>query len=290
MCRFAFYLGPSLTLDSLTTLPVHSIIKQSAHAKERQDPLNGDGFGVGWYVPRLSERPAVYRSASPAWSDHNLLDVARVTESPCILAHVRAASPGLAVTVTNCHPFTHGHFAFMHNGSIAGFSRVRRRLLASLSEEAFGMIQGSTDSEVLFGLFLDAYAATPVRNYPNGGPDVADRIARALETALQTLLAECDRAGIEEPCFLNVAVTDGERGVASRYASRAGQPASLYWHQGKRYVCEGGICRMLEADAAHGAVLVCSEPLSEDPGWDPVPEGHLVVVRRNRSVELRPLG
>jgi hypothetical protein len=49
MCRFAIYLGPSLTLDSLLTQPVHSIVHQSFHSHERREPLNGDGFGVAWY-------------------------------------------------------------------------------------------------------------------------------------------------------------------------------------------------------------------------------------------------
>ena len=64
MCRFALYLGPPITLGSLVTEPAHSIIHQSFESRERE-PLNGDGFGVAWYVRELSPRPATFRAISP---------------------------------------------------------------------------------------------------------------------------------------------------------------------------------------------------------------------------------
>src|SRR5687768_10683657 len=129
MCRFALYLGPPVGIDALITRPVNSIIRQSFQNQEREEPLNGDGFGVAWYVPEVSDEPVVFRSISPAWSNQNLLSLARVTRSPCVLAHVRAATPGLPVTETNCHPFTAGKLAFMHNGDLAGFRVFKRRLV-----------------------------------------------------------------------------------------------------------------------------------------------------------------
>src|SRR3954471_18211514 len=98
MCRFVLYQGVPLTIASLVTDPSHSIINQSVKSLESDEPLNGDGFGVAWYTPELSLRPAVFRSVSPAWSNMNLLDLGRVTRSSCILAHVRAATRGIPVT------------------------------------------------------------------------------------------------------------------------------------------------------------------------------------------------
>ena len=103
MCRFVLYHGPELTLELLTTLPKHSIVHQSYKSELRSEPLNGDGFGIAWYSPEHSPEPAVFRSITPAWSNQNLANVARVTSSKTILAHVRAASPGLPVIETNCH-------------------------------------------------------------------------------------------------------------------------------------------------------------------------------------------
>jgi len=281
MCRFALYLGSPIALDTLITKPMNSIIHQSFHSHERKEPLNGDGFGVAWYVPELSPKPAVFRSITPAWNNANLASLARVTVSECILAHVRAASPGLPVTETNCHPFSHGRYAFMHNGAIGGFERVRRPLLQSLTDEAFPVVQGTTDSELMFALFLDHHRRLACH-------DAADAMAMALEATILHVVQATERAGVTEPSYLNLAVTDGRRAVASRFTTGPlSEAASLYVHEGKQYVCEEGVCRMVSPDVVRGAVLVCSEPLSEDPGWDPVPANHMVLVREDRSVAIR---
>lgn len=51
MCRFTFYLGEEIGVADLVTRPENSLIHQSTHARERPEPLNGDGFGLVWYVP-----------------------------------------------------------------------------------------------------------------------------------------------------------------------------------------------------------------------------------------------
>ncbi|MGQ0614957.1 MAG: class II glutamine amidotransferase [Planctomycetaceae bacterium] len=282
MCRFVLYLGPPLSLASLTTAPAHSIVNQSIRSREAEEPLNGDGFGVAWYVPEMSEEPAVFRSVTPAWNNRNLLDLARVTRSGCILAHVRAATQGLPVTELNCHPFTAGRHAFMHNGDVGGFSRIRRTLRRSLTDSTDDRIQGSTDSEHVFAMFLDRLA-------PREGEASAVTMARALESAIKHLVGMVRDAGVTEPTYLNLAASDGKAAVACRYTTGdPGEAASLYLDRGRRYVCEEGVCRMVEPGRGQGAVIIASEPLGEEMGWQVVPANHMVVVRKDRSVEVRP--
>ncbi|MDT8450859.1 MAG: class II glutamine amidotransferase, partial [Wenzhouxiangellaceae bacterium] len=76
MCRFTFYMGDNIAVADLVTRPENSLIHQSAHAKERPEPLNGDGFGLAWYVPD-DPKPARFRSLTPAWSNANLAELAR---------------------------------------------------------------------------------------------------------------------------------------------------------------------------------------------------------------------
>ena len=80
MCRFTFYRGAPLALSALLTEPDNSLIHQSFHSHEREEPLNGDGFGVAWYSWGHAE-PAVFRSVTPAWSNGNLRELARVVET-----------------------------------------------------------------------------------------------------------------------------------------------------------------------------------------------------------------
>ena len=91
------YLGPETRLSSLIIEPTHSLIRQSTHSLEREEPLNGDGFGIGWYARDHTTEPAVFRSITPAWNNRNLQNLARVVTSDCVLAHVRAATQSSGV-------------------------------------------------------------------------------------------------------------------------------------------------------------------------------------------------
>ncbi|NIP57553.1 MAG: class II glutamine amidotransferase [Gemmatimonadetes bacterium] len=282
MCRFTFYRGELLQLSDLVTEPENSLIHQSYAAQEREEPLNGDGFGLAWYVKDQRE-PAFFRSITPAWSNQNLECLARVLRSDCVLAHVRAASHGLEVTEKNCHPFTCDRFALMHNGEVGAFPAVRRRLLESLSDEAFSRIRGTTDSEHLFAAFMDELR----KEEPSDG---CSAMAAALERAIARILELVERHGDGVPSFLNVVVTDGEAAVVSRFTSSDSEPAhSLYVSHGARYVCEDGVCRMEAAEGASRAVLVSSEPLTDDVHWDPVPENHVVSIHEGLGVDVREM-
>ena len=283
MCRFVLYRGAEITVSSLVTTPANSLIHQSFDNQEREEPLNGDGFGIAWYAPEISDQPALFRAVSPAWNNQNLRHLARVTRSRSILAHVRAATVGLPVTRLNCHPFSWGPFAFMHNGHLGGFRRIRRRLLGLLSEEAFDLVEGSTDSEHLFALFVDRY-----RELEKDGR--VERMARALTAAIAQVEELRREAGVEQTSQINVALSDGAAAVATRFTSDRPETAnSLYVQLGRRWVCEGRECGMLDPDVARGAVIISSERLSDGPGWDRVPPNQLVVVGEDLAVGMLPI-
>ena len=119
MCRFIAYLGEETLLEHILVHPKNSLISQSLHAHEApQVPTNGDGFGLGWYLPAHDPFPALFTSVFPAWSDRNLLNLTSKITSPCFFGHVRAASVG-GINAYNCHPFIFKRFMLMHNGDIA---------------------------------------------------------------------------------------------------------------------------------------------------------------------------
>jgi glutamine amidotransferase len=282
MCRFTMYLGPTIRLASLVVEPNNSIIHQSFHSKDQEDPLNGDGFGIAWYVPELDPEPALFRSVTPAWNNSNLLELARVVKSNVILAHVRAASKHGGQSEANCHPFRWGRYSFMHNGDVGGFARLRRPLLAGLSDEAFEVIDGNTDSEHVFGLVVDE-----LRKHPHVD---LETMAMAMAKAVQRIVALGQEHGIGEPHYLNLALSDGTDAVACRYTTHEGYDGeSLFVHKGRIYVCSKGQCRMLAPERGHGCVLISSEPLSDDHGWIPLPRNSMVLIDRDGKVESRPI-
>jgi predicted glutamine amidotransferase len=280
MCRFTFYKGKPLGLGALLTEPEHSLIHQSFQAREREEPLNGDGFGIAWYADGHDE-PALFRSVTPAWSNQNLRELSRVTASACVLAHVRAATQGLQVGEPNCHPFRRGGLAFMHNGDIGGFAAIRRPLLDMLSDAAFEGIRGTTDSEHFFALLCDEL----------DGATGSAAMASAFRRTIARVAALVDAHARGEHMYLNAVLTDGHSAVACRYTTdEPGNADSLYTNRGRRYVCEGGVCRMLDAGEANGsAIMISSEPLSGDGGWETVPVNHLVRVEPNLVMTTEPV-
>jgi len=152
MCRWLAYSGSPILLEELLYKPAHSLIDQSMHSRLGVETTNGDGFGVGWYGSE-GLAPAVFREVGPAWSDRNLREMAGHVASPLFLAHIRA-STGTAVQQTNCHPFRHGSWLWVHNGAIRDFSQIKRELVLAVDPSLYPAIEGSTDSEVMFFLAL----------------------------------------------------------------------------------------------------------------------------------------
>ncbi len=287
MCRFIAYLGEPVKLEDLLYNPTNSLIKQSYQAKEREEPLNGDGFGVGWYDAADDLEPCVQTYITPAWSNRNLQRLSRQISAPNIFAHVRAASPGLIVMETNVHPFKYQNLLWMHNGSAAEFEKIKRPLRASLPDKFYNFIQGTTDSEHAFALFLKHLEKPPFE---------AD--AAAMRQALVETIFDLDRfseeAGITGTSFYNFAVTNGRELVVSRYRSNENEEsASLHYSRGKHYsVLPTGKYDLEPASNRKEAeyVIISSEILTENTeDYPDVPENHTICVREDLSFEIEEI-
>lgn len=285
MCRFAAYLGEPIVLDELLYRPRNSLILQSFKARERSEPLNGDGFGVGWYAPDLDNEPVVFRSVTPAWSNLNLQNIAKKTRSGCFFAHVRAATHNSPVLEVNCHPFTSGAFLWMHNGHVGGFPFLKRKIINLLSEERFMGIQGNTDTEYVFALFLDRLSD------PAKGAHPFEMKAALLET-LATLKKLAVDNRITETSYLNFCVTNGTDLLALRYVSDpAEKPHSLHWSQeGKFVVDSAGWPELIDTVSSDRGIIVSSEQMTERAmDWKEIPPNSMALIDHNLSVSLEPV-
>ena len=281
MCRFLCYLGPPVLMADLLHRPTHSLILQSYKARERKEPLNGDGFGVGWYTPDIAPTPCVFTSITPAWSNQNLRRLADHVRSPCFFAHVRAASPGMSVSEQNCHPFQSGPYLWMHNGFIEDFARIKRRLREALPDSLYDAIEGTTDSEHAFALFLSLLGEIE-------RPRSAADLGRTLAATVVTLERWRTEAGIAGPSYLNFAVTDGRSMATLRYVSDPRlEPISLYLAVGRKYECTDGVSRLAPAPEGERAVVIASEPFTTArAGWRRVPPNHVVTVESDLTVTV----
>jgi len=280
MCRFLCYRGPDLLLADLLYRPANSLIRQSYKPRELAEILNGDGFGVGWYSPAVTETPCVFTSITPAWSNQNLRRLAEHVTSTCFFAHVRAASPGMRVYEENCHPFQYGRYLWMHNGTVGGFAQLKRRLRRALPDPLYDAVQGTTDSEHAFAVFLALL--------PRDRACEASDLGRALADTIRTLEAWRAEARIDEPSYCNFAVTDGENIATVRYVSDPKlEPVSLYFSEGVRYRCHGDTAVLEPAPPGGESVVVASERLTDRRAdWVRVAPNHVLTVSRGLEVRV----
>jgi hypothetical protein len=79
-------------------------------------------------------------------------------------------------------------------------------------------------------------------------------------------------------------ISDGHRAVVTRFCSDlAESPPTLYYFVGKLYP-DG---RTYDPAAAADPVIVSSERLTADDGWNVIPGNHMMLIERNRPPELR---
>ena len=270
MCRWLAYSGSPVLIKELLLEPQHSLIDQSLHARLGAETTNGDGFGIGWYG--VGDTPGVFHSIEPAWNDRNLRDLAGHIRSPLVLAHIRASS-GSPVQQTNCHPFRHGRWLWMHNGVLRDFPRVKRELVLAVDPSLYPQIEGSTDSETFFFLAL----TLGLEHDPPA----------AVERAVGLIEATGRRHGVEQPIQMTVATTDGTRVWAFRYSSE-GQSRSLFYSTAvstlRHQYPDNPVLHGLSDETR----IIVSEPLGDLAGaWNEVPESSYGVIQQGQD-ELHP--
>ena len=271
MCRWLAYSGSPILLKEVLYGGTNSLVDQSLHSRLGAEPTNGDGFGVGWYGDR--DTPAIFHSVEPAWNDRNLRELAGHISSSLVFAHIRA-STGSPVQQTNCHPFRHGRWLWMHNGLIRDFAIVKRDLVLAIDPVLFPEIEGTTDSELLFHLALTF-------GLENDPPTAVQRAVGFVESVGR-------EHGVEHPFQGTLATTDGERLWAFRYSSEH-QSRTLFFSTAVETLRAAYPEKAFLWELSDEARLVVSEPLGDElPGaWNEVPESSYGVIQPGQD-ELHP--
>ncbi|AIT08572.1 glutamine amidotransferase [Candidatus Francisella endociliophora] len=212
MCRWIMYHGEKIKMSDLLVDPENSLIHQSIHSSQGVVPVNGDGFGIGWYT-NLHKEPGIYKDPLPAWRNQNLISIAKHIKSRNFMAHVRAGT--IAPTShLNCHPFVFKNQMFMHNGSIGNFDNIRQEIEQLIKPEYFKIRYGSTDSEALFLLAL----SNDLENDPKS----------AIVKSIEQIQKIQRKNGLEEKVKASMAYSSGETSYSLKISTIANQP-SLYY-------------------------------------------------------------
>jgi glutamine amidotransferase len=261
MCRWLAYSGSPILMKDVLYGGTNSLVDQSLHSRLGAEPTNGDGFGVGWYGALPT--PGVYHSVEPAWNDANLRELAGHISSPRFFTHIRAAI-GSAVQQTNCHPFRHDNWLFMHNGYINEFTTIKRDVVLAIDPSLYPQIQGQADTEFLFYLALTF--------------GLMDDPPSAVQQAIGFVEEIAGRHGVPHPFQGTIATTDGESTWAFRYSSEK-KSRSLFYTTDVARLRELYPERQDLQGVSDDARLIVSEPLGDVAGvWNEVPESTYGIV------------
>lgn len=124
------------------------------------------------------------------------------------------------------HPWSLGCLMFMHNGEVAQFPKIKRRLQAFLDDRFFQLPLGNTDSEWCFSLFLQHLSQLADIDAPSFEYKI---LQQATLNTIESINDWHDEVGVSEPSLLNFCVTDGQSIIATRYISSCKDEAASLW-------------------------------------------------------------
>ena len=231
---------------------------QAPDSLSEQSHREPDGTGLGTYDEQ--DRPVVAKQPLAAFADRDFATEAKDVRSRTFVAHIRYASNG-AVELKNTHPFEQEDRLFAHNGVIGDVPRLDAEL-----GDARSLVQGDTDSERFFALITREARHTD---------DLGEAIRRAAQwvaTNLPLFAINCvlitatDLWALRYPDTHELHVLERDAGGPSgdAHLEHSGHPRETRVHSAHL--------------AEHPAVVVASEPMDDDPGWQALESGQLLHV------------
>ena len=246
MCRLvAFHAEQPYHAAGVLIDDPHSLLVQSRC--DRRGECHADGWGVGYF---RDGQPVAVRSAQPAFEDETWRPQIEPIETRTLLGHVRQASVG-SRTLANVHPFVHGRWMFIHNGTLTGFEHISHGLEAETDPEMLACRRGSTDSELAFYWLLSRFRHAGLSTDGNQ-PAPLPKLMDVLSQTIPDLAGRSAQAAPAEPPRLNFVLSDGRVLLASRWNH------TLHW-------------RSEESPTGGRAVVVASEP-TDDRAWHELPD------------------
>ena len=227
-----------------------------------QSHRNPDGAGIGTFD--AAGHPVVDKQPIAAWDDTDFASGARSLRSRTFVGHVRYASTG-DHTMANTHPFEQDGRLFAHNGAFEGLDVLDDRLR---DLDVLDLVHGDTDSERFFAL-ISAESRLADDNVTHG------------ITAATNWLAD------NVPVYaLNLVLTTPTELWAMRY------PEANELHLLRREHTDGLDARtqrihaVADELAQSPSVIVASEQMDNETGWEPIPSGRLLHVTTDLDVNV----
>ncbi|MBN95291.1 MAG: class II glutamine amidotransferase [Deltaproteobacteria bacterium] len=282
MCRiFAF--------KSRVSLKVQRSLVKADNALQIQSEKHPHGWGISYYLTNELE-PHEVKSLDPASTDDRFRKVSEFLTSHAVLAHVRKATVG-DLSLLNTHPFHWNGWSFCHNGTMFGFDSIRDRFEERIAPRFLPLIQGTTDSEVLFFLVLTALEKSgfDVDQPASSFPDSTDRILGELLCWIRDLCAET--GADEREAMLNFVLTNGRILLANRFNG------GLHFSTQKKRCADFDVCPIANkvcfgprrVGIRHTHLLIASDPTSPDDVWEEIPNRGIAMLDEEFRLSIKAL-
>jgi glutamine amidotransferase len=230
----------------------------------RQSEINADGYGMAALT--AEDGLMLIRNPVQASADRAYNHIARRLEACEMLVHLRYADTGKTALV-NTHPFNQDGRVFAHNGVVGDLDRIEAELGSNRA-----MVMGDTDSERFFALIT--LAIREAGGDTRAGIKAAVRhIAEEYELySLNFVMGEVGHIwAFRYPEHNGLYILEREAGGAVGDAPLHHQNHTLRVHSD---------------DASQTpAVVIASERISDEPGWQEVKPGELVHVGPDLKVD-----
>lgn len=222
----------------------------------QQSRNNPDGTGLGTFDDQ--GRPVQERQALAALDDQAFAAAARERRSCTFLGHIRHGTGG-GVSVDNTHPFEFDGRFYAHNGLIQQVAALEEHLGSDLLR-----VKGQTDSE--------RYAALVAREVQRAGGDVGAGITSAARWISENLPIYSINLLVTAPHEL-WALRQGDSHPLLVLDRRSSQTGPLH-HQGSPGTTTVRCAGLSDVPS----VVVATEAMDADPGWEAMRPGELLHV------------
>ena len=230
-----------------------------------QSEQNANGYGLAALT--AEQEMLLIRNPVQASTDDSYRRVAKRLKACEMLVHLRYANTG-DVSLSNTHPFIQDGRLFAHNGVIGDLDRIDELLGPNRA-----MVNGDTDSERLFALITLAIR------------DADGDVRAGIKNAVNYIAEEI------ELYSLNFVLADNGSIWAFRYPEHNplmvlqrspgdGNRAPLHHED-----ADGTMVVHSDDGTDTPIVVIASEKIGDEPGWDEVNSGELVHVGPDLKVD-----
>ena len=168
-----------------------------------------DGWGIGFYKDSVAY---MVKKTGAFYDDMRILTVIDKIRTNAVVTHFRGATIG-DVKESNTHPFRHGVWLFAHAGTIAHFRKIKSNILQKLPETFKEKIDGNTDSEYCFNLFLSNLKG---KGYLKKGDISIEKAIDAFQETALLLNTWQNETNAEDISTYNFLTTNGRYMLAMR--------------------------------------------------------------------------